>query len=452
MRAWVPTLVVIVCASGLVHAENWPQWRGPGSTGVSTSISLPTKWSATENIAWKSSLAGLGVSSPIVWGDLVLATSQIGEGARQPGMHPTLVGSKEGERGLGRGINDSPAGTTTREITNVTFVVEAFSRATGRKLWEHRTASVGGLRGVHDKHNLASSTATTDGTLIYAWFGTGQLVALDFQGKVAWQRHLGEDVSPFDVNWGAASSPTLYKDLLILLCDHEPKAYLLALDKKTGKERWRSERGAGRTSWSTPLVVPGPQGDELVVNSSERVDGYDPTTGKLLWWADEPNRYPCPTPIFHEGVLYLNRGSRSGPYMSIKVGGRGDVTKSHVQWRTGSGAPYVASLLHYQGLIYMANDGGIAAAVDAKTGERVWQERTGGIFSASPVGGDGKVYLASETGEVLVLAAGRTFNLISRNDMGARIIASPAVADGQIFVRSDGELFAIGKPTTSRRQ
>lgn len=449
MRAPVSTLVVIVCCGSVLGADNWPQWRGPGSSGVSTSTGLPTRWSATENVAWKAPLAGLGVSSPIVWDDLVVATSQIGEGTRQPGMHPTLVGPKEGERGLGRGINDGTA--STPEIASVTFVVEAFSRSTGRKLWEHRTASVGALRGVHDKHNLASSTATTDGALIYAWFGTGQLVALDFQGKVAWARHLGRDVSPFDVNWGAASSPTLYGDLLILLCDHEPKAYLIALDKKTGKERWRTDRGSGRTSWSTPLVVPGPQGDELVVNSSERVDGYDPVTGKLLWWADEPNRYPCPTPIFHDGVLYLNRGSRSGPYMSVRIGGRGDVTKTHVVWRTGSGAPYVASLLHYDGLIYMANDGGIAAAVDAKTGERVWQERTGGIFSASPVAGDGKVYLASETGEVLVLAAGRAFSLVSRNDMGARIVASPAVAGGQIFLRSDNQLFAIGKATPSTK-
>lgn len=440
MRALASALVVVLSSGVVVGADNWPQWRGPRANGVSSSGSLPTVWSATENIAWKAPLAGLGVSSPIVWNDVVVATSQIGAGSRQPGMHPTLVGAKDGERGLGRSINDG----TAREITNVTFVVEAFSRSTGRRLWDHRIASVGTLRGVHDKHNLASSTATTDGALIYAWFGTGQLVALDFQGKVAWQRHLGQDVSPFDVNWGAASSPTLYEDLLILLCDHEPKAYLLALDKKTGKERWRAERGDGRTSWATPLVVPGPSGPELIVNSSERVDGYDPKTGALLWWADEPNRYPCPTPIFHEGVLYLNRGSRSGPFMSIRVGGRGDVTKTHVQWRVGSGAPYVASLLHYQGLLYMANDGGIATAVDATTGERLWQERTGGIFSASPVAGDGKVYLTSETGEVLVLEAGRSFKLIARNDMGVRIIASPAVADGQLFLRSDDQLFAVG--------
>lgn len=448
MRVVLSTLVVLYALGSIARADNWPQWRGPNSNGVSTSASLPTTFSATDNIAWKASLAGLGVSSPIVWNDVVIATSQIGEGARQPGMHPTLVGAKDGERGLGRGIND--VATTAREVTNVTFMVEAFSRSSGRKLWEHRTESAGALRGVHDKHNLASSTATTDGSLIYAWFGTGQLVALDFQGQVAWQRHLGEDVSPFDVLWGAASSPTLYKDVLLLLCDHEPKAYLVALDKKTGKERWRADRGQGRTSWSTPLVVPGPHGDEVVVNSSERVDGYDAATGKLLWWADEPNRYPCPTPIFEDGVLYLNRGSRSGPFMSIKVGGRGDVTKTHVSWRTGSGAPYVASLLQYQGLIYMANDGGIAAAVDASTGERVWQERTGGIFSASPVAGDGKVYFASETGEVLVLAAGRSYRLIARNDMGARIVASPAIADGQLFLRSDNQLFAVGKATAAK--
>ena len=211
---------------------------------------------------------------------------------------------------------------------------------------------------MHDKHNLASPSPVTDGQMVYAWFGTGQLVALDMNGKMIWQRHLGQEISPFDVIWGHSSSPTLFGDLLILLCDHEPASYLLAVDKRTGKERWRADRGKGRMSYSTPLVVNTPSGPELIVNSSERVDAYDPRTGTLLWFTGGTNRFPIPMPVFHDGLIYMSRGYRSGPYMAIRPGGRGDVSKSHVVWESATGAPYISSLVYDAGLIYMATDVG----------------------------------------------------------------------------------------------
>ena len=197
-------------------------------------------------------------------------------------------------------------------------------------------------------------------------------------------------------------------------------------------------------SYSTPLVVPGPQGDELIVNSSLRLDAYDPSTGEWLWQAGEPNSFPIGVATYDAGMLYTSRGYRSGPYMAIRLGGRGDVSDTHVEWRVPTGAPYISSILYYDGLIYMANGNGIASGIDAKTGVRVWQERIGGIFTATPVAGDGKVYLLSETGETVVLRAGRTPQILSRNDLGERSLASPAISNGQLFIRTDQYLVCIG--------
>jgi hypothetical protein len=326
----------------------------------------------------------------------------------------------------------------------VEFLVEAFDRRNGRRLWQHRLVAEGDLPELHQKHNLASPSPVTDGQLVFAWFGNGQLVALTKDGKLAWQRHLGRDYGLFTIPWGHGSSPTLHGDHVILLCDHEPGSYLLALDKRTGQERWKTARAKGSISYSTPTVVRAGGSDELVINSTTRIDAYDPKTGTLLWWAGEPHRFGVPVPAFQDGVLYMSRGYRSGPYMALRAGGRGDVSKTHVLWSVPTGAAYISSLLYYDRLVYMASDVGVVTAVDATTGERVWQERIEGIFTASPVAGDGKVYLVSETGDTIVLAAGPKPRVLARNLLGERITASPAIAQGQVFLRSDDHLIAIG--------
>jgi outer membrane protein assembly factor BamB len=428
-------------AGGSVAAADWPHWRGPQGTGATSESNLPVRWSASENVAWKAPIGGLGVSTPIVSGDRVFVTSQVGAGVRRAGNHPRLVqggnAAEAGERELG--ASRKPASGDA-----ASFLVESFSRTDGRRLWQYTLEAQGELPGVHDKHNLASPSPVTDGQMVYAWFGTGQLVALDMNGKPVWQRHLGKEISPFDVIWGHSSSPALFEDLLILLCDHEPASYLLAVDKKTGKERWRADRGKGRMSYSTPLVVNTPGGPELIVNSSERVDAYDPRTGTLLWFTGGTNRFPIPMPVFHDGLIYMSRGYRSGPYMAIRPGGRGDISKSHVVWEAGTGAPYISSLVYDAGLIYMATDVGAITVVDAKTGERVSQQRVDGIFSASPVAADGKIYFVSETGETIVMQSGRTPTVLSRNALGERAVASPAISNGQIFIRTDDHVFCIG--------
>ncbi len=439
MKGWAVGLALM--AAGAANADDWPQWRGPHGTGISTEKGIPPRWSK-EDVRWKVPVEGLGVSSPVVWGDRIFVTSQSGRGLRRPGNHPTLAQGEEAsaEKPLGAAAGATAPG----DVPGVEFVVEAFHRRDGRRLWEYRFAADGALPPVHEKHNLASPSPVTDGRLVYAWFGTGQLVALDVDGKLAWRRHLGKEFGPFDINWGAGSSPALFGDLLFLLCYHEPASYLLALDKLTGKERWKVDRGKDVRSYSTPVVFAGPRGEELVVNSTERLEAYDPRTGELLWHAGGAHRFAIPVPTFDGAVLYASRGYRSGPYMAIRPGGRGDVSETHVQWPVPTGAPYVSSLLYYEGLVYMASDVGVVTCVDARTGEKAWQERIPGIFTASPVAAEGRVYLLSETGDAIVLRAGREPRVLSRSPLGVRMVASPALSDHQVFIRTDEHLVSIG--------
>jgi outer membrane protein assembly factor BamB len=441
--------VLVLLGASAARAEDWPQWRGPASSGVSSAKDLPVRWSRTENLAWTADLAGLGASSPIVWGDLVFATSQVGDARVAPGdAHPQLARDDAALAARERAIGGRRPELQEAAAAEVFFVVEAFRLATGERVWQHRFAATGELPAVHEKHNLATPTPVTDGERVYAWFGNGQVVALDLTGREVWSRHLGE-VAPFHNRWGHGSSPALFDDLLLLQVDHDAAAYLLALDKRTGAERWKVEHEAGREriAHSTPIVVPGSSGPELVLNSGTRIEAYDPRTGALLWHAGSARQTPVPTPVFHDGVLYLARGYRNSDYQALRVGGRGDVTQSHALWRSAGGASYVPSILHHEGLVYVTNEIGVVTCADATTGEALWRERLGGVFFASPVAGDGKVFLVSETGETWVLRAGRTAEaeVLAVNDLGERMLASPAVGGSRLILRSDGRLFAVGE-------
>src|SRR5581483_11086611 len=282
----------------------------------------------------------------------------------------------------------------------VWLAVEAFRRSDGNRLWHYKTAATGDRPQNHEKHNLATPTPVTDGERIYAWFGNGQVVALSVDGRELWKRNLGQQYGTFLNDWGHGSSPALYRDLLILLCDHKPNAYIVALDKRNGEERWKVDRGKGRVSHSTPVIVSAASGDEMIVNSSEQVDAIDPLTGKALWHTGSERQTPIPSVVFHDGTIFMSRGYRNSDILALKFDGR-------QQWRMPNGGSYVPSILLYQGLLYMTNEVGVVTCADASTGQKVWQKRLGGIFFASPVGADGKVYMVSETGETYVLRAGR---------------------------------------------
>lgn len=427
----------------VLGAENWPQWRGPSSWGVSSETDLPATWSATDNIAWKASLAGFGASSPVVWEDTVFVTSQVGSFTVADGSDPRLARDDQSLASEEHAIGGSRMPATGGE-GDVFLVVEAFRRSDGGRLWEHRMPAASERPDLHEKHNLATPTPTTDGERIYAWFGDGQVVALDTDGNPVWTRSLADDFGTFVNTWGHGTSPTLYKDLLILLVDHDPVSYLLALDKRTGERRWMADRGKGHVSHSTPVAVPGSETDELIISSTERIDAYDPADGRLLWHLGEQRQTPIPTPVFYNGTIIMSRGYRNSDVLAIRPGGRGDVSDTHIAWRIPNGASYTSSVLQYQGLVYMTNEVGVVTCSDAATGERLWRHRLRGVFFSSPVGADGKVFMVSETGDTFVLRAGREPELLATNTIDERFMASPAISGGRIFLRSDGSLFAIG--------
>lgn len=431
-------LLLFLSFSIAADAAEWPQWRGPAGNGVSTEQNVPVTWSE-DTLAWSTPLRGLGVSSPVVWGDKVFVTYQVGAGKLRPGNHPSLVQGTDpleaGETPLG--------GTRAADEDAVTFVLGAFHTGTGELLWEATLNPEGQFPEVHQKSNMANPSAVTDGEYVYAWFATGQLMAVDMGGKIAWTRSLGLDLGAFDIGWGHSSSPMIHEDKLILICYQVGFSALLALDKKTGDELWRNEREAGVISYSTPLVVDGPQGKEMIVNSGFGVEAYNPDTGERLWLYEEPSRFPIPAPVYRDGMIFLNRGYRSSPYLALRLGGRGNISESHVAWRSPTGGPYISSLVEYEGLLYMANGQGIVTCIDTVTGERVWQERLGGVYSASPVAADGKIYFSSETGEMLVIQAGNTPEVLARNKLNGHTLASPAISDGTIFIRFDNRLTAV---------
>ncbi|MEO7275073.1 MAG: PQQ-binding-like beta-propeller repeat protein [Vicinamibacterales bacterium] len=435
-RIVIAVLLAGGCAATL-HAQQWPGWRGPSSSGVSVERGLPTEWSDTKGVAWKTPVRGVGISSPIVWNDFVILTSQAGTGEVRPG--PRLV----------QGGNPSDAGERALAAANaaggVAFLVTALDRTTGRRAWEFELPAEHALPFVHEKHNLASPSPVTDGERVYAWFGTGQVAAIDMTGKLVWKKHLGAEYGAFQINWGHGSSPMVHGGTLVLLCYHERASYLLGLDAKTGAVRWKVDAPSGVTSYSTPIAIETGGRTEVIVNSSAGVSGHDLATGERLWHVAEDNRFPVPMPLFHEGVIYTSRGYRSSPFMAIRPGGTGDVSSSHVLWRSPSGAPYISSLVYYDGLIYMMGDVGVLTVTDAKTGERIFQERIGGVYTASPVAADGKIYLLSEDGDTFVIAAGRAPKVIARNTLNARQLASPAISGGRLFIRSDDAVYAIGK-------
>jgi outer membrane protein assembly factor BamB len=385
-------------------ARYWARWRGPSGQGLVSGTGYPDKWSATENVRWKSPVPGSGNSSPIVWRDRVFVTTAYDEGQRMS--------------------------------------VLAYQRADGKLLWE-ASAPAGRAGRSHQKNGYASATASTDGERIYVSLGARGLLAVTMDGKVAWHQDLG----PINNYHGPAGSALLYKDRLILYQDQQGGAFIAAFDARTGKQRWRTSRTAS-VGWGTPIALRVAGHDEIIVNSQGRVYGYDPDTGSELWHCAGPTFEVIPTPVVGHGLVFCSSG-RAGPTLAIRPGGKGDVTNSHLAWSTPRGSPFVPSPLLHGGYLYMVNDmQSIATCFEATTGKTMWQERLGVAkregFSASPVVVDGKVFFTNDDGETFVLRAGPKFELLHVNHIGERTLASPALVDGRWYVRTDGNLIAIG--------
>jgi outer membrane protein assembly factor BamB len=385
-------------------AKYWPVWRGPSGQGLVTGTYTDT-WSATENVVWKKPVPGRGNSSPVIWGDRIFLTT-----AHEGGRRVSLI---------------------------------AFRRSDGTQLWE--TFAPDGRTGrAHYKNGHASATPSTDGTLVYASFGSRGLAAFDFNGKLVWHKDLGD----VDNYHGAAGSPLLYKNRVILYQDFGGGSFVAAFDTRTGKEMWRTPRRAD-VGWGTPVAVRVAGRDEIIVSSQGSVIAYDPDTGKELWVCDGNSFEVIPTPVVSHGLVFAASG-RVGPTLAIRPGGRGNVTRTHLVWTSPKGSPFVPSPIVYGDQLYTVNDmASIVTSFEAATGKVLWQGRLGVAqregFSASPVAVDGKVFFTNDQGETFVLKAGPTFELLRTNRIGESTLASPALVDGRWYIRTDRSLFAIGK-------
>jgi outer membrane protein assembly factor BamB len=304
------------------------------------------------------------------------------------------------------------------------------------------------------KSSMASPSPVTDGEHIYAFFGSGDVFCFDMSGRLEWQRALSNEYGVFENRFAASSSPLLFEDLLIVQCDHFGPSYALAIDKRTGANRWKADRAGVWLSWSSPICVSA--GDtgarELILCSSEKIDALDPRSGEPLWTLRGMARECIPTPVVGHGLIYAVSGPGAASF-AVRPGGRGDVTDSHVVWTSTRGNPYVPSAILVGDYYYIADDHGIGTCLEAATGKQVWRKRFGGDFTSSPVSADGRIYFTNETGTTLVIRANtRQFEELARNTIDQSVYASPAISDGRILLRSASHLWclsgeAAAKPT-----
>lgn len=429
-------LLVLTTITFRVGAANWPQWRGPGGSGVSTEKNLPTEWSATKNIKWKTPIAGRGHSSPVVWGNKLFLTTAI-EGEVVPGAKAVTHVMEKGQVFL----HPDSVGADRKH----TFKVIALSADTGKILWE-RTAWEGTpYDNRHRKSSYAASTPATDGKFVFAFFGTEGLYAYDMNGKLAWKADLGKLGT---VGMGTGTSPILFENLVIVQCDEElgGASFIVALDKKTGKEVWRVPRKV-QVSWATPLLVSNAKRTELITVGTEAVIAYDPATGKELWRHKGVESNAIPSPVANQEMVFVSAGFPAKIAMAIQLGQSGDL-KDTVAWKYSKGTAYVPSPILYGDYLYLTTDRGILTCLDAKTGEVKYE---GGripipaTFTASPVAFDGKILLTSEDGDTFIVKAGPKHEILGTNSIGEPVYASPAISGQRIFIRGEKNLIAIGK-------
>jgi outer membrane protein assembly factor BamB len=423
---------------------SWPSFRGPQASGIAVGQDLPDNWNAKtgENILWRTPIPGLAHSSPAVWGQRIFVTTAVSSDLKAS-FRPGLYG--DGDASKDRSVHR--------------WMIYALDKRSGKILWQ-RVAHEGEPSDKrHIKSTYANSTPATDGRIVVAWFGSQGVHAYDVNGRLLWKVDLGRlDLGAYDIptyEWGPASSPIIWNGLVILQCDTQADSFLLALDAATGKTVWKTEREE-LPSWGTPTVAVTAAGPELVANASNFIRGYDPRTGKELWRLGRSSKITAPTPIFADGVFVVASGrGPERPIFVVRSNARGDLTLAEgktsseaITWsRTGRGS-YMPTPLVYNGVLYVLANNGLFDAYNLKTGEEVYRQRlplVGSGFSASPVAADGKIYLSNEDGEMMVIAAGEKFKHIATNSMGDLLMATPAMSEGVMYVRSSGSLIAIGK-------
>jgi outer membrane protein assembly factor BamB len=403
-RLAIALLLVTGCANAAAAQEDWPQFRGPDGQGHSAAQSLPIEWSETKNVAWKTAIPGLGWSSPVVAGGKVWLTTAV----EDHGMSLKAIAFDV---------------ATGKEVVNV----EVFKIAVDR-------------REINPKNSWASPTPIIDGDRIYVHFGADGTAALSSSGGIIWKNRFD-----YQSQHGAGGSPVVYGDLLIFNCDGSDVAFVVALDKNTGKVKWKTNRGApADQAYTTPLVIKVDDHDQLISVGAFRARAYEPLTGKEIWRVRYGEGFSnVPRPVFSHGLVYIATGFQQPELLAVRPDGTGDVTKTHVAWSLKRGAPLTPSPLAVGDELYVVNDGGIATCLDAQSGTIVWQQRLGGTYSASPVFADGRIYFLAEQGVTTVIAPGRAFRRLAANPLDGGLLASMAISSGSLFLRTDSHLYRI---------
>ena len=444
------SLILVAVFVTTAAAQNWPQFRGPSATGVVESPNQPVKWDvpAAQGVRWKLDIPGLAHSSPVVWGDKIFVTTAVSSGKDE---------TRYGLFGDVAPVKDDPKHT---------WKVYAIDKNTGAILWER--VAWEGIPKVkrHPKSSHASSTPVTDGHVVIAMFGSEGLYAYDMKGKLLWSQDLGVlDAGWFydaDYQWDYGSSPIIYKNLVFIQADLQKNSFIAAYDLKTGKLVWKTNREE-ISSWGTPTVYEGKERAELITSGPKAIRSYDPATGKELWHLGPMSEITTPTPFAAFDLIYVTSGyAPIQPIYAIKPGGSGDLSlkqgqesSDFIAWSKQRGGPYMPTPIVYGELLYTCSNQGVLTAYNAKTGERIYQERLGGTgaaFTASPVASDGKIYLASEDGDVFVVKAGPKYELLSKNPVGEVLMATPAISNGVVIVRTISHLYAFGNPNGSNNK
>jgi outer membrane protein assembly factor BamB len=405
MRTAAATLAAILLG-GLVAAEDWPGWRGPRADGTVADSGYPLTWTATDNVRWKAAIPGTGHSSPVVSRGRVFVTSCIEPERRR--------------------------------------MLYCLDRATGKVLWE-RCVLVADLEEKHAQNSYASCTPAADGERVYVTFLDRQHLrayCYDFAGNKVWEKSPGE----FHSKHGLGAAVVLYKDTVIINADQDAEAYLVALERRTGEERWRADRPNRTRSYCPPVVVEAAGKKQLVLTGSKSVASYDPDTGRQHWVIDGPTEQFVSSMVLHDGLLLMTAGFPDHWVMAIDPSGSGNVTRTHVRWARPKEGGYVPSPVAHDGKLFLVDDSGVASCWDVKTGKLYWKERLSGKgHHASAVAADGRVYLTNDDGVTFVLRASVEYEVLATNPLGERVYASPAFSDGDIFLRGARHLFCIAE-------
>jgi len=409
-------LSVVFCLGSSAIAADWPQFRGPGGQGHSEARNLPLTWSETENITWKVPIAGLGWSSPSIQGSQIWVTTAIDEGKL---LHAI-----------------------------------ALDRSTGRLLHDIEVFQLDDPGKVHSKNSHASPTPLIEGERVYVHFGAHGTACLTTDGKIVWKT---QDLK-HNHRHGPGGSPVIFEDLLILNCDGSDVQFVVALDKNTGEIRWKKKRehiGEDRLTgksnvpmaYTTPLLVDINGTTQLLSCGADSIVAYNPHNGEEYWWFRYDGYSNVPRPVVGKGLVFISSGYDRPEFYAVRVDGSGDVTETHLGWNMKKAAPLNPSPLMVGDELYLVSDNGIATCLDAVTGEQHWQERIGGNFSASPTFADGRIWLLDEDGTATVIAPGKTYQVLATNKLDGRTLATPAMVDETIFLRTDTHLYRLENPS-----